>query len=428
MSSLSTDAGDVRPENFHIENLGSTDWKTQHFKDGVMTSETAAYRLLSPATEIDIYSGRDIPDFHRRKNAGELLPFTKYIKCTHSLEATGRFDLTKYVTGGHDWTNRRVNLSGNFQNALLLFNGADGLPYDWGLLTAVEKARTDRGIDPYLLVQRAASKINGRGFDALTFLAELHKTAKMVYDACFHFANLVEQFENYLDTFIYSRSPNYLTAKTFQLWLQGRYGWRILGYEIENINEMIAKIGDKERTRSSELEESNFQWDVDLTTYGNQTTYSSTYTDIRHIEVGVRGRIITDYVPPGLQFNPFLTAWELVPYSFVFDWLFHVGRAINALTTIAFSSVYTACWSVETNVTRTGRLSIIPKLGAVYAAYQTVDQKYQVIERHPTTVPILPIFQNLIDNDKLKQLDIIALLYTLGDQLARAISRRLTKS
>ena len=36
------------------------------------------------------------------------------------------------------------------------------------------------------------------------------------------------------------------------------------------------------------------------------------------------------------SFNPALTAWELVPFSFVADWLVHIGDMIMALTPICY--------------------------------------------------------------------------------------------
>jgi hypothetical protein len=45
--------------------------------------------------------------------------------------------------------------------------------------------------------------------------------------------------------------------------------------------------------------------------------------------------------------NPLLLAWELIPYSFVVDWLFPVGRflsSLDALNGISDLRVQTSCW------------------------------------------------------------------------------------
>jgi hypothetical protein len=45
--------------------------------------------------------------------------------------------------------------------------------------------------------------------------------------------------------------------------------------------------------------------------------------------------VVGDFYVPPFRFNPFLTAYELVPYSFVFDWFFSLGRAIEAVSLLA---------------------------------------------------------------------------------------------
>mgnify|MGYP001032038261 CR=1 FL=1 len=51
----------------------------------------------------------------------------------------------------------------------------------------------------------------------------------------------------------------------------------------------------------------------------------------------------------GLGINPFVTAWELIPYSFVFDWFINVGSYIAASTNQVWSSKQWACLSRRDN-------------------------------------------------------------------------------
>lgn len=426
MSSLSTDSGTPRPENFHIENYRSQNWTTKHYRNGVQTSEQSGLSLPSDV-EVDIYHGRDLPDFHKRKNQGELLPFTNYLKCTQSLIARGRFDMTSWTTGGWTYSNKRFT-QGPKQDVFMTFNGLDGRPfYTGGILTQMHKLITDRGIDLYHPVQIVAAKVYNRGFDALTWAAELHKTAKMIKSALTSFAHLVEDYSNWLDHYFYQSSAKRLTDTTFSSWLQGRYGWRILSYEIKDINNAIARLSEREKTRSKGIEEQNYEWSVDNTRLSSAATWDATWSDISVCNLSLRGNIVTDFVPSNVTLNPLLTAWELVPWSFVFDWLFNVGRSISALSLVALSGQYTSSYAYKLNVTRTGRLTLVPKLGAVYDAFQEVDQSIELLIRKPVTVPILPFYDNQVDNDKLKQLDLLALGYQVGSLIFRVITQKYGK-
>jgi len=57
-----------------------------------------------------------------------------------------------------------------------------------------------------------------------------------------------------------------------------------------------------------------------------------------------------------IGFNPLVTAWELIPYSFVFDWFVNVGDYINIHTTANFSDECNACISQRDSITRTTKL------------------------------------------------------------------------
>jgi len=46
-----------------------------------------------------------------------------------------------------------------------------------------------------------------------------------------------------------------------------------------------------------------------------------------------------------LGVNPLVTAWELIPYSFVIDWFVNVGDYINAHTSANYADEYQACIS-----------------------------------------------------------------------------------
>lgn len=51
-----------------------------------------------------------------------------------------------------------------------------------------------------------------------------------------------------------------------------------------------------------------------------------------------------------LGLNPFATAWELIPYSFVADWIINIGDYIRACTSMDFSASSLGCTTVRTSL------------------------------------------------------------------------------
>lgn len=56
-----------------------------------------------------------------------------------------------------------------------------------------------------------------------------------------------------------------------------------------------------------------------------------------------------------IQLNPFVTAWELVPFSFVVDWFVNVGDWLQSQTAtlVTYASQRVACLSIKKDVIST---------------------------------------------------------------------------
>jgi hypothetical protein len=129
-------------------------------------------------------------------------------------------------------------------------------------------------------------------------------------------------------------------------WLEYQYGWTPLLNDVYGSMEALrqlreaadwgvsVKTGRKFETSSQEL--------VEKTTLGGKARL---YVKVKTFQ-GVFGRI--DYQPTNDFFsvlasntgvtNPALVAWELVPYSFVFDWGAQVGNWISSLDATQYMS------------------------------------------------------------------------------------------
>lgn len=108
-------------------------------------------------------------------------------------------------------------------------------------------------------------------------------------------------------------------------WLELQYGWKPLMGDISNLADLIASK-DKPRTRRIWVQKS-----IGMTPYTN-------YTNMLAEGKGKYSKRIIAYmreprpllaVRLGLQ-DPFSVAWELLPFSFVADWVYPIGDYIEA--------------------------------------------------------------------------------------------------
>jgi hypothetical protein len=407
MSSLSTNAGSLRPENFHIENVLNEMMVVRKTDNGILmpTYPKDLARYVVGQT-VDIYSGRDLKDFHKRKSAGELLPFTNYSKCISSQKLTGSLTSINTVPG-HIYEHKYYAKDGSQKP--FMFAAVNGTyPFDYAIPFQAQQWISNRGINLDLYPQLAASVLYSRGWDAGTFLAELHKTIRMVRNLIPRLAKILSEFR---DIFLRRSAGNNIPSDLLQSWLEGRYGWRILMYDYQDAREAVEKLNEKQRTRVKQRIGETISWTDDLTRIGSYTSSTQTYNDLRTIEVSVRGSIVADFIPDIFITNPGLTLWEIIPYSFVLDWVYNVGAALEAIAFLTVNSQYTASKSFQLTGTRVGELSLTWNAGWSGSYQMTCNQEYQYIWRDPTAISISPQFDNRID--LLKAFDLVALFTQL---------------
>jgi hypothetical protein len=136
-----------------------------------------------------------------------------------------------------------------------------------------------------------------------------------------------------------------LLNKAGDLWLEGRYGWRPLYYEIDGILKAITKGRPLRFTaRNGDIAYSN-SWDVNrwrdpsMPFFGH-VGYKCHWNVTRKVRVGTTA----DYML-NEAFNDFFvafggtdvlgSAWEIVPYSFIVDWFLNIGDALQSLQAYA---------------------------------------------------------------------------------------------
>lgn len=274
------------------------------------------YPTYVSTRERKLFVGFDIEDFHKRKARGELLPHTPF----YSAEL--RWD----KSGGSlkEW----AKPSNCVQNEWLGFTGfLDVLSID----TPVNDWITESGLDSDYYVQAAAAAIYGRGWDALSFLGELKETYRLTRSILTRLIKMMG-------------SGKFDPNKAMKWYLEGRYGWRPLLYDLESLYELIKGL-DLSRTRFSERQGAS----VSLYKQTSSTPYQSAALTLNRVttdqvEVSCRGSVVADIRPPTLMFNIPITAWELTKLSFVIDWVLNVTQWLLSLNFLAFTIDYRASY------------------------------------------------------------------------------------
>lgn len=189
---------------------------------------------------------------------------------------------------------------------------------DGGFVPDIAPSWSDVNTDALII---AAMADISPDLDVLTTFLEGRQTIEMIVNARNDAKRLIRQ----------ARRGGFHTAKAAaDAWLAWRYGWRILGYDISAIYEFIKRpyqnviVEGRAGTslHTSESISSTNQWNSASFETNHEVTCDASF---RANVVGVyNGKTLNVTV------NPLITAWELVPFSFVADWFVNIGDVLSA--------------------------------------------------------------------------------------------------
>lgn len=348
----------------HSGNMEMLEW--DHEGDGPSVTQTSVIQIHDTLTS----AGEDIVGYHKLKKRGELLPLTRWTQ--NRIYWTNTFDYDLSYTS----TSWRREVTGAQSNI------------DAPTLASAELKKYDASY----FVQAAAAKIYSTGWDSLTFAAEFTKTVSM--------------FRN----FVYNLTRNVKQLRPEQVWLEGRYGWRVLFYDMKDIEQAIQNINDKRhRWRESigtNLEES--ESNSKIQGFGAAGSVEWQFTDT--YKIGLRGTVVADIEPPKLAFNPITTGWELITFSFVIDWVVNVGQFLESVSFLALSEKHYAASGHNVIINRevTGCTVTEDADWSISIRGFDISGYREVTWRTPTTVSINPLTRLRLN--ELKIVDLTALI------------------
>lgn len=353
--------------------------------------------------EYEIAVGSNTPRFYKAQREGYLLPFTGYVKRSLNYDRSGWRDTKSTFDPAGYWY--RIVVSNWLYLQPPVFGSVE--------LGAVLDLVADHRDVARQLVQKSAANIYDEGHDALTSLAELHKVRKLFFDLGYRLGRL-------RDVFADSVRKRRLTRKQFEAlyasWLEGRYGWRTLLYEIESLNSFAHRIKKgkvydrlyKRSTASDSISENlTSVVPIEAAWSGNRTT-----TSTRTIEMV--GSVAADLNLALTALNPIVTGWELIRFSFVIDWFISVGNAIKAASLSYVASAHTASmgWRIVTNshseLDAFPLSSLYPEHTLTGGAHAEVTYEEEVLIREPTDIISRPFVT--VRLNAMKIVDLIALV------------------
>lgn len=267
------------------------------------------------------YRGADTPGYKRKLANKEFLPVNSYYRQDYKATRPWGSAVIKHLT---PWcaSNTQINSHLDVQPVPSMEPSGDlaALPLD-----------LDIGEPDWNELLISAIGDIAPDLDLGTTLAEAHQTIDMVLHARKNAVKLIAK----------ALKGGMQTAKAASsAWLQWRYGWEILGYDIENIAKAL-----KEPVRPSFIEGragTSFtgapskswraDWDYSWIAPGNAALVA--VDENINVDVSYRAnayaREKVTSVPGNYMVDIPTTAWELIPFSFVADWFVNVGKLLSA--------------------------------------------------------------------------------------------------
>jgi hypothetical protein len=330
-----------------------------------------------------------------------------------------------------------------------------------GNFTALGNLVTDPEIPSLAyMLQEARAKCHGKPVDLLTMFAELEKSADLVKNV---HSRTYQRARKVIDAAAKFRRGDLnatwrrmgraarvadLLDIAGSIWLEYRFGWRLLVQDIESLHELYSRVGN---TFAISYERGTFEHQSGPEQLLYRSSSSSlgictkdmsascrVYYDskewIRKTRI-VRVGVMEEFSGNRFHYaDPITTLYEIVPLSWVVDAFANVGSALKAWSPF-ISGRPVHQWMTDQlkveivrELTPTGQLTYYPRDAKfVKRDVQTASMGYEHKQRMPVSLQLPTIGFHPSYPDALKLLDIGAVMSSFGRRLMRYAERTILK-
>lgn len=208
-------------------------------------------------------------------------------------------------------------------------------------------------------ITRCLNQVSDAKLNLPVSIAEARKTQNMILDTAKTVYRAYSQVRR--GRFVEAaRTLNITPRKSHTNWLAYKYGWMPLLMEVKGAAELYAQQFFDKPIRFSKSAKASAKADYTYSITGsnggwysrNKSFFQGSYTSERTVVVRVRVLAVNQNLSTLQQMgltNPALVVWELVPYSFVFDWFLSVGQYLQAVSALHGLTLERSMKCVSTN-------------------------------------------------------------------------------
>lgn len=207
------------------------------------------------------------------------------------------------------------------------------------------------------------------GYDLLTELAESREAIKFFGDSAKGFIGIMDRLFEDEPSLRKAVKGRYNAQRLLRSadrglralgskWMAYRYAIMPLFYSFRDVKELIANEGLLFKTYRAKEE---FKLEASSMPSGHNSGIFLTRSgrvDVKStVKAGYSKEGLQSFVANQVQFNPLATAYELIPLSFVFDWIVNMGDFIVSHSSTDFSEQSSMCTAIRTSLIETWTLS-----------------------------------------------------------------------
>lgn len=238
--------------------------------------------------------------------------------------------------------------------------------------------------DENYLLNEALASARTRGFDVLTFMAEFRKTMSLITQFR---KRVIKRAERVVEGINRRNTGRLLTEAEYarygyerlfaESWLEQRYGWRLLAYDLEGITEAFYKLQQSATpfvrgyaSETSTGSRTHLAYPLPARRIKAYERYKNgsgsgfcSYLHEQEIEREVRAGVVLEALIDDIfVIDPLVTTFEVIPFSMILGWFSNIDSLIEAYSPFATENLKGGWVSYKT--TQRNRTIVTPLSGS----------------------------------------------------------------